>query len=179
MDANEFVNQLARLAPSVPQYEQMGISHDTIVSLRRTYFCEPKDRYSDSSAEDVILDLMTNWDTSNIKIGMIELGEAPELCGNHWIIGLVEVDFLVLNCESNEVEVRDHEAFEHLMWRCAANSSAFLGAVVTAKTFLTARGIGDIDFDDMETARLAAQKCGETAGGSKYLDFFLMLFGVE
>jgi hypothetical protein len=79
----------------------------------------------------------------------------------------------------NQVAVAEFGSKTHFLWPVAANGEKFLDALIPVATFLSKRAVGEIDFDDVGSARAVAEKCISLAGGDKYSAFYIMLLGAD
>lgn len=178
MTPENFVALLNGLAPSIEKLESIGFTSEEAKEFVKTYGCIKRDKIESLTLTDEVLsDLISIWDLSQITIGMIEFLELPKQYGSDVQLGLVETDPIVLSCESNKIVVIEAGS-DNILWLAAKDGALFLDALVHTADFLTKRMLEEIDYDDLDSAESAALECAEKAGGNEYTDFYKMLLGV-
>lgn len=178
MAPEDFVALLNGLAPSNEKLESIGFTNEEAEDFAKTYECINRDKAESLTLTDEVLsELISRWDLSQITIGMIEFLELPQQYGSDVQLGLVETDPLVLSCESNKIAVIE-AGTENILWLAAKDGAFFLDALVHTAGFLTKRMLEEIDYDDLDSAGSAALECAKKAGGNEYIDFYKMLLGV-
>ena len=108
---------------------------------------------------------------------MVSFLEAPADYGNYLQIAKVELDPLVVY-RNGEIKVVDWQQLDHCMWRCAKDGELFLEALLMANRFLTLTMLNADIYNDENYALETASIIADVAGGSEYLSFYQMLFGV-
>lgn len=180
MDLDTFVKQLADAAPSLDDLVKIGLSSEEADEFISSFRCVRRRPPATSpEGEDVLLSLLRHWDLTRVEIGMVRFPDVPSGEAGKLVVGLVEADPLVMLSHDGEIVVHELGTQEHLLWRVAINSEAFLKAFLVAASFLGKQAVGKIDFDDCEAAASVAAQCAFTAGGDNYLDFYRMLLGAE
>jgi hypothetical protein len=178
MNADTFVEQLWSCAPPVEQLMSVGLdpieSSEFQLRNRAELKCATEMRDS-----NVLIDLVNRYDVSRVEIGIVRFDEEVFRTEGWWQVGKVEVDPLVVNKVTGEIEVRDLADETVTLWRCAANSAFFLEAMLRAGCFL-GRTAYDLLLSDDQAARCAeAIVCAEAAGGNQYGAFYNALLGCD
>jgi len=178
MDRDLFVSELKALAPSKDDFQNLAVSDSFIKQHIGRYNCElrTKSRLK-IVTNDEFLNLLQEYDCSSLGIGNLYFSKTIDEHESYYQIGKVEMDILVLNKITLEIEVRDHDQLNYTIWSCASKSTCFLDALLTCATFfsrlLKEPSIGD----DSEYVFNVVKNCAEQAGGEKYIDFYKMLLG--
>ncbi len=180
MIANDFVRELSSIAPSIESLREIGLSETEATSFRAGYICQPRSSPLSLLASNEMLDLAIRWDVSLIEVGMVRLLGTPTIDQGSGIqIGVVEADPLVIINTSSELIVEELGTTGHILWKSARSPGQFLDALVVAAKFFSERTVGAFDFDDLEIAKMTADKCATLAGGDEYTEFYYMLLGAE
>lgn len=178
MDRDFFVSELSRLMPTEQELKHLNLPESFVSEERMRYLCEPKTRVeSGIVAGDEFLALIRDYDCSNAGIGILsfakKVGEYPGYCK----IGNVEMDILVLNKITHEIEVRDHDSLGHVIWECALNGAKFLDALIVCAQYFRSL-LNDLSIGDNPAHLLGVvNNATEMAGGDRYIDFYKMLLG--
>ena len=141
MNAGQFVNELAAMAPSIAEYKQHGLSAEEAASFRERFLCKKRQRPLGIAESNDLFALMNQWHTDAIEIGMIVLADAPTKTQQGTQVGKVEADPLLIHADG-EMVVHELHAPAHTLWPVAKSPNDFLNAVVVAAKFLTDRGMG-------------------------------------
>lgn len=180
MEHGAFVKALAEAAPSAPELEKCGLSKEQARYFAKLYLCVKRERSLPViSGSDQLLELLREWDVSEVEIGMIRFPEPPTERSGKICVGCFEADPLVILPDTGEIAVHELGTKEHLLWLVAKSGSRLLDAMVIAARFLAQCTVGTIDFDDYKAARSVSIECATAAGGEKYLDFYKTLLGAE
>jgi hypothetical protein len=180
MNASDFARELLACAPSIASLEGVGLSFTEAEMFRRGYSCLSKVETRIHYSQNEVLELATNWDVGEVEVGLIRLvGTPSSYQGIGTKVGLVEIAPLIFLTSSSELIVLDNRDSGHLLWKVAESPGQFLDALVIAAKFLGERAVGAVDFEDLESARVAANNCSTAAGGELYHEFYLMLLGAE
>lgn len=174
METEEFVQKLKESAPDRETYLGRGLSEEFINERIESFNC--KIRKSSSSYHDPLLKLIDCYEANKIQIGNIDFSKNIEETSNYYIIGELEVDWLVIDKKTEIVKVVEKHIY-HDMWDCAANSSAFLEALLEASNFFIKSSLDDDLYNNQEVTCAVAEVCGSIAGGDKYSDFYKMFVG--
>jgi hypothetical protein len=180
--AEAFVQELARNAPSLERLQQIGIDSELAREFVDDYHLK---RFSTVEVadpnEDPLLSLLRNFDLSGFTIGHISFSQPLIVKGEQVIIGDIDADPLVYNLLTREITFCDHECPSFVMSKVAKDGGAFLDALAIASNLFKSRLLGDIPFSKGYDALAfpIAKQCAEAAGGDEYLDFYLMLTGVD
>jgi hypothetical protein len=177
MDANTFVTSLRAIAPTKDQLKRFDITEEFANNFIKRYDCITKSSKDITFTSDVLLLLLQKYDCSNVEIAIVSLlPEAIEEM-DYYQIGYAEQDTLVINKISLEVEVRDHDALHHVIWRCALNSSHFLESLLYCAACLTERLKNSFAEESPSVVSNHIEVCTAKAGGSDYMEFYKMLLG--
>lgn len=172
----EFVEELKLSAPAYSDLKIYNLPDDYIEGVISNYICTPKQKFdSDTILNDPILNLINEFDCSSIQIGLISLSESVKDVESFIIIGNLEADYLVLNKVTLEIEVRDHDNPNFIIWSCAKNSNSFLEVLLSYASYIALK-IKDVSLIDNDQLTTKIQNALiEKAGGSKYRGFYEML----
>lgn len=177
MTPAQFVNSLKEATPSIAELRSIGLNQAEARDFLRRYRCSPKKRgIRRSLTNDPLVDLLSNWNTGNLAIGMVQFLKSPMVTTTGTQIADLEVD-AVLVAADGEVHVIE-ENTGRFLWRAAVDGAHFLDALVFAAKFFRKRLLGLVSEDDMKAAHAAAHHCSRAAGGRRFKHFYLMLFGV-
>jgi hypothetical protein len=182
MQAELFVRQLLFCAPTTDKLNELGLSEAEATEFIRSYACLPKSpattRPPIKDASDPLIELLSNWDLSNVQIGMVSFLDAPEVSKEgHVQIARVELDPLFITADGREVVVSEAGSEKHLLWRASKTGGQLLDALIVAAKFLTQRAVQEINMDDSDAAKRIAELCATLAGGTEYHPFYAMLVG--
>lgn len=186
MTADEFVEKLARLAPSLESLRSYGYSDSGGVEHRRLYFLQKKP-FEQPIYDDPLIQLISNYDTSNFDFGLT-LGKrkwdfSPPPGKVH--VGAVEADILVINPDTGNVELLDHGHPERVLAKCAASGEQFLEALLLLVAYeppypglkhkLNTKQLRV----NNEAAKKRAMECAKVAGISTPPNIYAYLLGCD
>lgn len=175
---SNFIENLKALQPSREILLTYNLPADYINELMKNFECQVKKQIRRNIiSDDVILNLLNQFDCSTIQIGLITLSQEAIEKEDYYLLGHVELDLLSLNKITKEIEVRDHDDNSHIIWKCASSSLKFLNALlVCAESF--SKRIENVSLSDDEVfISKTIIACTRTAGGENYKRFYKMLFG--
>jgi hypothetical protein len=173
---------LQEAAPSQKVLKDLGLSDEEAREFTSSFNVIPRnDNKAVMHSADIIQDFFTQYDPSNLEVGMIRFLSMPKTIDRGRIIGYVEADTLVVDKSTGKVFVDDLTSPGNTLWECADSIEQFLFALVPAASYL---GLCLVDDDDkVRTNKLLSknvlEKCVSIAGGSSYESFFRMLLGME
>ena len=177
MKAVDFVKELRELAPPREKLLELGVSEAKANEMIDSYNCVEAN-YSGSDFDDSLLSLLIRYNLSKVVIGLIEFKEGFVPYKKGYIIGNVEVDYLILDKNDGEIKVFEFDAPDHLLWRCASSSEKFLDALIVCASFLTATLFSDSLYNDADAILQVSNDCARIAGNEEeYGDFYKMLLG--
>lgn len=191
MNANEFVNELAKLIHSSDFYINRGLSSeeaDEMIEDEKKSLLLSEKHQEPLSIEDPIENLICSYDTSNLEIGMVKLGKQISICNipsGKVPIGAIEADPLVINSESGEIELLDHSQPDFIVAKCAISSEKFMEALLLLAFFVPPHIdlYGNLPKDQVEKNNSAAYdmaaKCAIVAGISGNKNIYETLLGCE
>ena len=177
MEPDRFVEDLSQLAPTVSDLEEKGLSPDGARRFVKMFFCIKREHpLTTIPGTDKLLELLRNWDLTDVHIGMVCFPEPPVIHKGKIEVGQFEADPLMMNSDTGEIRVEEFGIEpEFVLWPVARNGSGFLDALILAKRFAKERG--DADPTDYVTHHAVAARCAAAAGGDEYLDFYKVLVG--
>jgi hypothetical protein len=170
-----FVNAIRDQAPVAKQFENLGLPKEYVQERLLMYILEK--RFLNITFGDSLLDLVANYDLTNLRIGMVRFNDEVREDDNYYHIGNVEVDFLMKNKMSGIIEVLEFDQPSHVLWKCASNGDAFLDALLLCDSYLTNCIFDDALFDNDEVRLAMISECAEKAGGIEYINFYHVLLG--
>ena len=178
MNKDNFIKELSLLAPSIDELYRFGTPEALFDEIIKGYLCTPKSNPSPRIiTSDEILSMLQCYDCFRIIIGNLSFLKDPIEMTDYYQIGVVELDVLVIDKVTLEIEVRDCDALKHTIWSCAANSSRFLDALLVCSKYLRLL-LNQSFFDPNGTQLLnAIKQCVDISGGEKYRNFYEMLLG--
>jgi len=178
MNAEIFIRRLKELAPSVEDFKNYNVSENYIKDHISRYDCKPRyNTYFNIITSDEILQLLQAYDCSKVGIGNLSFVNEVIEAEDYYQIGNVELDILVLNKITLEIEVRDHDSLDYVIWPCASKSDLFLEALLACAVFLRSLLSNPLLEQDKDYMLDVVNLCSEKVGGEKYLDFYKMLLG--
>jgi hypothetical protein len=178
MDAISFKEALAKAKPSVQDLITAGLSKTDASQFLLSYDVNDRLEKLPSEIPDPTLrDLFSRFDLSGVEIGMVRLLEHPNSTEFGWIFGLVESDPILVDQNNKEIVSIDHEAPEHVVWRCAKDGNSFLSALALSAKYLSGLVL-EHDYDT-NYKRDTLNECTSLAGGGRYSDFFRMLLNMN
>lgn len=175
MKASEFVEGLKRISVRKDLLKKQGVTDQFIEHRKRSYLAAYKG--GESVSQCSLVELVENYDCSNLEIGMIRFDERIEEKGRFVFFGRFEVDNLVIDITSGSVIMLEC-GLDHVLYDCAQNDSSFLEAILNTAVFLERRSVEDGLYENEELNNQMAEEFGDIAGGEKYYDFYKMMLGV-
>jgi len=174
MNAREFVNDYINTKIPEGELVKLGLSDSFVNNLNKCYIVPEKRIYVNTGNE--LSNLIYNFDVSNIEIGLIRFNNVLKDNDNFIFIGKIEIDDIILNKETFEIEVYEFGT-KHFLWSCAKNASTFLESLIICNTFFNNRIIDDGLWENMQETSKVIKDCTNIVGGTKYSDFYKMLLG--
>jgi hypothetical protein len=175
VDKETFIKKLQDLAPSKEDVRKYDVKESFVEEQIGRYIAHPKATYQLIRSDDEVINMLQAFDCSTVGIGILSFAKEVKEERDCFIIGKVEIDPLVINKITKEVEVRDHTKFSHVIWPCAANGDRFLDALYICAECLTAV-FRDLDLgDNSDFLFKYVVESTDKAGGEKYIDFYKML----
>jgi hypothetical protein len=176
MTPNEFVNSLQKLAPSREDFNKYNLPEDYVEKVINSYLCLEKHdiKLSLINENDPLLQLLSTYDCSFVQIGLISLKETVPFA-MYYEIGNVELDLLVLNKTTNEIEVRDHDSPKTVIYFCASSSKHFLETILMYAKYISLK-VKDPSISEDDGFKLEIiNSLTDLSGGRKFRDFYSML----
>ena len=179
MNTEEFVETLKSipLQEDINRYKEKGLDDDFISEYFNSFVFEHTNNALTSNS-DPLVGLVTNYKGDSVIIGMISFDVEPEAKADYFIFGRFEMDLMVINNKTSEIEQREHGMESHVLGVAAANGESFMGALLEVARFFNARVLDDGLWEDYDATNAVALKCSEVAGGVKYLGFYKMMLGI-
>lgn len=176
MLAETFIKKLEENAPSLEDLKKIGLNEKEAEKFISKYFGTEKSFYQ-NVYRDELLRLVNNYDLKNVEVRMISFYEKIEQDIKFFYIGKAEVDLLVVNKSTGEVQIYEFDSSDHLLWDCAANGAKFLDAIMHSVPFSIKCIFDDDLWNNNKVILEIALECAEIAGGDKYADFFKVYLG--
>lgn len=176
MKADEFINKLKSKQLDDILLKGAGFDINSIENYKSA-FRVTKRRDGLIITDNPILDLITNYDVTNVNIGMVSFNQ--EIISDKFFfrIGKFEIDDLVIKKEDGEVLILEAST-EYTLWHCAYSSDNFLKAILYCVDVFNDNILIPERYNDIETLKVKAKECADLAGGLKYLSFFETMFAV-
>jgi hypothetical protein len=176
MKSESFVYSLANIAPKREDFEKYSVSETFINDEIQRYHCVPRNDIQQSQLFlSEVLELLNRYDCSRLEIGLVNFMNDYIESANYIQFGTVEMDLLVVNKVTLEVEVLDYACPDHTIWYCASNGESFLDALFLSAQYLKTIMFGKLLDANSEGAESTVNICAYLAGGSKYRSFYDML----
>ncbi|WP_156305467.1 hypothetical protein [Sphingobacterium endophyticum] len=175
MKASEFVEALKGINVRTDLLKKQGVSDQAIEDRKRSYLAAYKG--GGSVSQYPLVELVENYDCSNLEIGMITFDERIEEKGRFIFFGRFEVDDLAVDLITGSV-VMLKCGLDHILYDCAQNDSSFLEAILNTAVFLEKRSVEEGLYENEELNIQRVEGFGNIAGGEKYHDFYKMMLGV-
>src|SRR5690606_17427619 len=175
MKASEFVEGLKGISVRTDLLKKQGVSDQFIEDRKRSYLAAYKGGASVSQYP--LVELVENYDCSNLEFGMITFDERIDEKGRFIFFGRFEVDDLAVDLTTGSVVMLEC-GLDHILYDCAQNDSSFLEAILNTAVFLERRSVEEGLYENEELNIQMAEEFGDIAGGEKYYDFYKMMLGV-
>lgn len=175
MEAAAFVEKLRTIEIDASLLKKQGVSDEFIEDIKRAYIVLPKALSIES--QYAIVELVENYDCSNLEIGMVTLTAKTEESGNFIYFGKANEHDLAIDTITGAVVLLE-SGFDDLLFNCAQNDRCFLSAIFNAALFLEKRAVEVDLYENVELNIQMAEEFGDMAGGSAYYDFYKMMLGV-
>jgi hypothetical protein len=182
MIADEFVMELARMAPSLEELLALGCPEVAASERIAAFEAKPRLTSDATPADDPLLDLIGRYDTTTLEIGLMAFNQyglryyrAALLAQRQVIVALYEVDPVAVCLDSGNVIQVDHAEPSYTMARWARDGGAFLEAILKWAAFVPPFGRERYDAplweptrEEIEAnnaaARAWASECARIAG---------------
>ena len=179
MNADEFVRELRRCAPSMKRLRAQGLSQAEARQMRSRFRATRRRGVGPMVHVDPLDDLVSRFDLSQVIVGYVrffpELRQGPRLT----YFGHCDADVLGRSRSTGEILVEEFPVQGHTLAKCAVSSASFLEALAELAR-LNARSLVDETFSqDRTNAGLHARRCADLAGGEPYLKFYAELLGAD
>jgi hypothetical protein len=175
MNAVDFTNKIKKLTPSKENLVNSGFSNERAKEIIKHYFICNKDNQLEVKSE--IVKLLTNYDVSNVEIGMIRFQKDLIESNRYFYFARFELDYLANDKQTDEIVLIDYNSDEFVMCKCALNSSCFLDAVLFACEGLTLFLLDENISNNENYVKQLIEKCTLIAGGNEYFDFYQTFLG--
>lgn len=177
MNAENFVMELEKIPQSIEQLQKQEVSKNYIKTLLESY--KVKKRSKNIHSDNPIIELIENYDATNVQIGMIGFDERIEQNEEYMFFGKFEVDDLAIKKSLGTVVLLEN-GLDYVVYQCASSGSNFLDAIIVAAGYLEKRAVDDNLYENQELTCKIAEECAEIAGSkSTYQEFYKMLFGCD
>lgn len=134
MNADTFVDRLRAARPTREQLHKLGVSSDeAIKTLQDDYVCIRKPA-SARSQLDPVLDLISRYEVSQMRIGFVAFLERPTTPKDgkpFTIVGTIDADLIAINDVTGEIVLLDgcHRTC-YVMSKIASDSGRLLDALI-------------------------------------------------
>lgn len=180
MDFELLCASLREATPSEKALKGLGLSDEEVQEFTSSFNIIPRDGgISATHSTDVVKEFFTQYDPSNLEVGMIRFLSMPTTVEGGQIIGQVEADPLVVDKSSGKVFVADLTSPGNTLWECADSAEKFLMTLVPAANYLGQCLVDDAVRANKALSRNTLHECISIAGGNRYESFFKMLLGIE
>lgn len=172
MDASDFYEEIQRIIPSREKFNHLSnefmnsyLNDLRIVKKEESTF---KNYFND---DDVIFDLIYNFDVSNLRIQVFSFADIKNLIENEMYIyfGWREAFPLGILKRTNEIVELDWENPNKIISFAAKNQSKFLDALIELEKLNQKRMFSEID---SQARKSILNNFGKYAGGDKYNTFY-------
>ncbi len=179
MDANDFVAELAKLAPTREALLAAGRSPEGFEKNWQSFVCKPRLSPLDMETYgDAMLELVRDWDVSTVEIGMFSFHDVPVRSCGLIHIGKIEAEELVLREETRDYVVLEHEVPGRVCCLGAGDGGSLLAALLLIAGYFVKTGLGEVDIDDEDAADAVKRECVQVLGGEEYDGIPTLLLGV-
>lgn len=175
MNADEFANRLATIAPPTSSLLAFGMNAQEAEQFRAAYLCR---RITRSNESDPLLDLCSSFDISTVEISVVTLCRPHDFDQQTWAVGLFEADTIVYPKNKGMVSIRDHENLNREVCKCGSTSGGFLSALIVAAEFGANGILQPNQTQDATAGRQALDRCLAFAG-KECEPFYRVLLGLH
>ncbi|RCS56961.1 hypothetical protein [Parvibium lacunae] len=180
MDFELLCVSLREATPSEKALKGLGLSDEDVQEFTSSFNIIPRDGgVSITNSMDVVKEFFTQYDPSNLEVGMIRFLSAPKTVEAGQIIGQVEADPLVVDKSSGKVFVADLTSPGNTLWECADSVEKFLLTLVPAANYLGQCLVDHTVRTNKALSKNTLDACVSIAGGNRYESFFRMILGIE
>ncbi|MDO1451545.1 hypothetical protein Q0590_35055 [Rhodocytophaga aerolata] len=133
------------------------------------------------SLQDNEQDLIRELVKTEVEVSMTAFNFNPEfeaIPSNFDKIGNFELDVLAIEKSSGQVVMLDHDQLNFIMGKVAENIYSFVRALIEIEKFFERCQQDEKLYDDEVAMRTVAKKASELAGGSAYVNYYFMTFGI-
>jgi len=178
MNHQDFVSRLRNVPLDKTVYELAGMNEKEIDANNKRFLCLKKANLSTdyNLGDDEIVRLVSEFDLSNIEIGMITFSKSIVKREDYLLFGKFETDDLGINTISKEIIMLEQFSV-HILYPAAKNSLTFLDSIIFIASFLEKGGIDFNLYENEEANLVVAEEASEIAGGEKYFYFYRMMLG--
>jgi hypothetical protein len=176
MNAQKFADELAETAPSIAQLELLGIERvaNELDSYNIKLRAAPIELSFPHNNE--LLDLIKQYDVAKLEVGMVAFLAHPISYSSYIHFATIDTDAIIMTI-AGEIKVVDGQQHNHDLWFCAINGGSFLDALVLCNRYFVLTMTDEGIYNDEAYGLALAKSIANTAGGSRYEDFYEMLFG--
>lgn len=132
---------------------------------------------SNKSIEQLIKELIDK----KIEVGMVEFTDKEDILSapnSFRKIGNFELDILVIDSNSYEVVILDHEQPGFVMGKVSQSISQFVDALKPIEKFFETSVEDESLYEDEDKMRKVTSEASAISGGKDYLWFYNMMFGI-
>ena len=177
MLAKEFIARLKFMAPSIDLLIDSGLTVKDANNIIDKYIGAEKTSSQQVEYNNELLLLLDRFDLRKVEVLLITFNESVRQDLDFYYIGKVEVDHLVINKTTNEIQVLEFDDPRNHLWDCAKNGEKFLDALIKCVSFSNQCMFDDDLYNDSNAILKAAKEYSIVAGGEKYEEFYKMILG--
>lgn len=159
MNAKEFADKMNFIEPKID--DSAAFDESFINQHLNIFKFYPKGQGIKS--DDPIVELLTNYEASNVEIGMINFISEPNEKGEYLFFGRFDADDLVIHKKTGRVQLKEFGK-AHILCDCAENSALFLDALYCSAMHLGQIPLGAEEEEDPAIVCDKARECSIKAG---------------
>ena len=132
---------------------------------------------SDKPTDEILKELIER----EVQVGMVEFTNKKDILSvpDSFIkIGNFELDILAIDINTGGIVTLDHDQPDFVMGKVAQSFAQFVDALKPIEKFFEASMVDDELYDDEKAMRKVTAESCSIAGGSEYLSFYNMVFGI-
>lgn len=175
MKASEFVEGLKGISVRTDLLKKQGVSDQFIEDRKRSYLATYKG--GEIVSQYPIVELVENYDCSNLEIGMVTFDERIEETEDYLFFGRANEHDLAIEIITGNVVMVEY-GLNNILFNCAKNDESFLSAILNVAIFLERRSVEEGLYENVKLNIQMAEEFGDIAGGERYYDFYKMMLGV-
>jgi hypothetical protein len=178
INVSQIVDKISKLSPGYSDFKSLGYNDVMIAKELSGYHLTPKYGIKyELKINNLLIDLLTEYDCSNLQIGIINFFKEIIITDEFIIIGEAETDLLTINNVDQSVNIIDYTNNRYVICKCSCNAESFLHAMLHALEFFSNRIKNPRLAYDTEYTGKYIEECTIISGGIQYNDFYSLLMG--